>query len=159
MGGRQRVRRVIVGLLIVQGLVGCNASTPSQPTSAQSTPAQAAVPAPSLPAPAFAHRDVTLSGFITDSDNRPVQWLWVYCEVCGALNAGGHTYAWADAQGFYSFRGIWAAPGVPISIWAGMDGYSVVEEIFPYPPWGRGWIDVMVNVDSDTRFDIHVVRR
>ena len=159
MVGRQRIRSVIAGLLIVHGLVGCDTSNPFQPIPSQPTPVPATPTPQPVPAPSFAHRDVTLSGFVTDSDNRPVQWLWVYCEVCGAPDAGGHTYAWADAQGFYSFRGIWAAPGVPISIWAGMDGYRVVEEIVPYPSWGSGWIDVMVNVDSDTRFDIHVVRR
>ena len=97
MVGTRWIGNAIAGLLVVQGLAGCNSQVPSAPTPAAfQFPTPQPIPQPVDP---YGHRDVTLWGFITDSDNKPVQWLWVYCEVCGAPDAGGHTYAWADAQG------------------------------------------------------------
>lgn len=84
----------------------------------------------------------------------------VYCEVCGEET---HTWAIADANGYYRFSGdvatgggVWLQPGAFTVI-------SVQHDDYQDPPgvplmFNRGgWRRVMVS--GDTQFDIQLIRR
>jgi hypothetical protein len=84
----------------------------------------------------------------------PIAGASIYCELCGETT---HTFATADASGFYSFSadlanggGIWLSAGtsIPVMVWA--DGY--------YDPSNRqGQRDVLIL--GDTRLDVELARR
>ena len=84
----------------------------------------------------------------------PIPFAVVYCERCGEIT---HTWATADADGFYRFPGdlatgggIWLSPGQPTSIIVrGMN--------FEQQPWLGRNLDVLIT--GDTRFDVELVRR
>jgi hypothetical protein len=105
-------------------------------------------------------REYTLSGVVfetTTTGRSPIEGVRVYCELCGAET---HTDAYTDANGFYSFTGVWNAGVFPTSIWSVKEGYRDPEGLArPTPPnaSGPGWREVMVN--GDTRYDIELVRR
>jgi hypothetical protein len=98
-----------------------------------------------------------LSGVIyesTPTGHAPIPFAVVYCERCGEIT---HTWATADANGFYRFPGdlatgggIWLSPGQPTSI--------VVRGVnFDQQPWLGRNLDVPIT--GDTRFDAELVRR
>ena len=153
MNGR-RAAVVIVGAAI--GLVGCNGYTPLPPTTPSTV--QPAPPVPASPVPPGVLKDYTLSGVVfemTPNGRMPIEGVGVYCEPCGADT---HTWATTDANGFYSFAGVWDAGTAPISIFVQKDGY--IDPVgLPARPYqqGPGWRDVIVN--GDTRFDIELARR
>lgn len=160
MVGSRWIGSAIACLPVAMGLIGCNTPTRSAPTLPTPTPVtpltpvrtRTCPPQPGGPAP-YVHHDVTLSGVVTEPENTPVEGVMVYCDVCGALNSGGHTFSYTDAQGVYSFTGVAVLPGVPTTILVEKAGYSLAGEC------GLDELNVTVNVDRDTRYDIHVVRR
>ena len=84
----------------------------------------------------------------------------VYCEVCGEIT---HSWATADANGFYRFSsdlatggGVWLQPGAVTVVLVKRDGYQDPPGV-PLMLSGIGWRQVMVT--ADTRFDIQLVRR
>jgi hypothetical protein len=156
-------------LLLVFGFSGCGGSdSPITPLSPSPLPPQAVVPAPapgSLFPPGHSLRGVSLSGIVyelTATRRTPIAGAVVYCEPCGLET---HTFATADADGYYHFSGdlssgggVWVAPGVPTPIAVGY--YNKDYEDPPGLPamrQGPGWREVLV--DGDTRFDIELVRR
>jgi hypothetical protein len=95
----------------------------------------------------------TLSGVvseITPTGQAPVEGVEVYCDGCGEF---GHTWAYTDTNGFYSFAEVY--PGV-LPLLVRKAGYEVVDPISTFPD-GTGRKDATVN--GDTRFDIQLVRR
>jgi hypothetical protein len=100
----------------------------------------------------------SLSGVIYESipwlGKVPIPGAVVYCERCGEIT---HTWATADANGFYRFPGdlatgggIWLSPGQPTSI--------IVRGVnFEQQPWFGRNLDVPIT--DDTRFDVELVRR
>ena len=97
---------------------------------------------------------VSLSGTVYESTATgpwPIEGALVYCELCGEIT---HTWATADANGFYSFSGnlangggVWLSAGklTPVSVQA--DGY--------HDPLGRREVLIV----GDTRLDFGLVRR
>jgi len=84
----------------------------------------------------------------------------VYCEKCGEIT---HTWAIADAKGFYRFPGdlatgggVWLYPGIRTAVRARKDGYQDPPGI-PLMFNSTGWREVLIG--GDTRFDIQLVRR
>ena len=84
----------------------------------------------------------------------------VYCEVCGADT---HTWAIADANGFYRFSsdiatggGVWLRTGALTVVGVEHDGYQDPPGV---PPMFNttGWRQVMIS--GDTQFDVQLVRR
>jgi hypothetical protein len=147
--------RTVIGLVflvLAQGLVGCDSHTPSAPSQR---------PPVSQPTDAYTLANVTLSGVVfeeTSKGRSPIEGVAVYCEPCGAET---HTSASTDADGFYSFTGVWTNPShFPTPILIHKDGYADPEG-FPKPtppnPSDPGWREVVV--DGDTRFDVQLVRR
>jgi hypothetical protein len=100
---------------------------------------------------------VSLSGVIYESwmgRNVPIPYAVVYCERCGEIT---HTWATADANGFYRFPGelatgggIWLSPGQPTAIPVGGVNFE------PQP-----WLvrSLSLTITGDTRFDVELVRR
>jgi len=83
----------------------------------------------------------------------PIAGARVYCELCGE---GTHTFATADANGFYRFSGdladgggVWLSPGIRTPVLVLADGYA--------DPPGLAGRYVLIN--GDTRFDMQMVRR
>ena len=84
----------------------------------------------------------------------------VYCEVCGVDT---HTWAFADAKGFYRFPsdiatggGVWLRTGALTAVGIERDGYQDPPGV-PLMFNGSGWRQVMIT--GDTQFDIELVRR
>ncbi len=84
----------------------------------------------------------------------------VYCEVCGVET---HTWAKADANGFYRFSsdiatggGVWLKTGALTVVGVERDGYQDPPGV---PPMfnSTGWRQVMII--GDTQFDVQLVRR
>jgi hypothetical protein len=157
--------RTLPALILVfsSGLAGCNgSSSPTAPsvTAASAVPQQ---PAPSAPAGLWG---VTLFGVVSEvtaAGETPVEGVWVYCDACGKV---GHTSAYTDANGYYSFTGdldhdggIWVNPGVPTLILVGKEGFQDPPGLprSPRMPSGPGWREVTIS--GDTRFDITLVQR
>jgi hypothetical protein len=150
-----RTLNSLVILAVAQAFVGCDGYTPSAP--AQLPPGSQ----PSQPTDSYTLANVTLSGVVfeeTSEGRTPIEGVEVYCEPCGAET---HTWASTDADGFYSFTGVWTNPGqFPTRILIRKDGYGDPEGLpkpTPPNPSGAGWREVVVN--GDTRFDVQLVRR
>jgi hypothetical protein len=84
----------------------------------------------------------------------PIAGASVYCELCGETT---HTFATADANGFYSFPadlanggGIWLSAGAVTPVLVRADGY--------YDPSNRQG-QRSVSIVGDTRFDLELARR
>lgn len=95
----------------------------------------------------------TLSGMVsevTPTGQVPVEDVDVYCDSCGD---GGHTSAYTDRNGFYSFPAVYAGI-TPLIV--RKTGYEVIDRTPTYPD-GSTRTDATVN--GDTRFDIQLVRR
>jgi len=93
----------------------------------------------------------TLSGVVyevTPAGQVPIADVSVYCDSCGEF---GHTFARTDANGFYSFSGVFNGSNPLIVAKAGYRDP-------PGLPSGPvlGWR--VVTVGGDTRFDIQLVR-
>jgi len=141
---RQLPHLVLALMAVVFSCSGCGPS--DSPTSPSVPPTVAAPVPPSGPQPTY-----TLSGVVTEMSAegpKPVADVEVYCDSCGS--PVGHTFAYPDAQGLYSFS--WAANGVhPLLVRKA--GYGVTDPTTTYPD-GTGVRNVTVN--GDTRFDIQM---
>ena len=96
----------------------------------------------------------TLSGIVyelSSSGRVPIEGVEVYCDGCGS--EVGHTFAYTNASGFYSFG--WAYNGV-IPLLVRKTGYQVVNPGGTFPD-GTGTRHATVN--GDTTFDIQVAPR
>ena len=99
----------------------------------------------------------SLSGLVyesTPAGDVPIPGAVLYCELCGETT---HTWATADANGFYRFPGdpangggVWLAPGTPTPIL--VRGVGFEEQTW----LGRS---LSVLIAGDTRLDIALVRR
>jgi len=100
---------------------------------------------------------VSLSGTVYESTAKgpmSIVGALVYCELCGKLT---HSWATADANGFYSFSGdlasgggIWLAAGQRITVYVQADGYRD-----PSGSLGQRYLSIV----GDTRLDLELVRR
>jgi hypothetical protein len=150
-------------LVLALALSGCGGADSSlMPVGPSPVPPQAAVPSPPVATGAdwlagYTLTAASLSGVIyasTFAGHAPIPFAVVYCERCGEIT---HTWAIADANGFYRFPGdlatgggIWLAPGRPTSIIVrGMN--------FEQQPWLGRNLDVPIT--GDTRFDVELVPR
>jgi hypothetical protein len=157
-GTRRWFLRCIVLLVLAHGLSGCGGSGSSATPVAPSPPPQAAPTPPSSDSwlAGYTLTGVSLSGVVYESTPAgwaPIAGALVYCELCGEIT---HTWATADANGFYSFSGdlangggVWLSPGTRTPVSVSADGYQ-------NPP-GLGERYVLIN--GDTRFDMQMVRR
>lgn len=170
MKGTTRILMVVLTL----AAAGCDRAVAFAPSAPSPVP-QAAPPAPT-PAvgvfPGFGLTGVSLSGVVyelTNAGRAPIAGALVYCEACGA---GTHTWATADANGFYVFSGdlaagggVWLAPRTftTLSVNANKDyqdppGLPQIGGFLDRPfPLGPGWRAVLI--DGNTTFDIELVRR
>ncbi len=105
----------------------------------------------SAPAPATLGVTYILFGTIFEvmpTGRVPIEGVGVYCDGCGSPD--GHTQAYTDADGLYSFA--WSQNGAtPLLV--GKAGYDVVGPV----PNANG--AVIATVNGDTRFDIELARR
>ena len=157
-----------VVLLALSGVMGC--SNGSNPVGPSALPTQASVSTTPVP-PAgpgawlggYTLTAVSLYGLVyeeTAAGRVGIAGAAVYCEVCGE---GTHSWAIADANGFYRFSsdlatggGVWLRPGAATIVGVEHDGYQDppgTPLMFNRP----GWRQVMIS--SDTRFDIQLDRR
>lgn len=146
------------GLLVfVLALSGCGGG--DSLTGPSPVPPQAVVP--TNPASdwlnGYTLTAASLSGVVyemTPTGQVPIPGAVVYCERCGEIT---HTWATADANGFYRFPGdlatgggVWLSPGQPTSI--------IVRGVnFEQQTWLGRNLDVLIT--GDTRFDVELVRR
>jgi hypothetical protein len=139
-GAKETVmKRLSVVLISAVLLSACDGGgrPPTAPT--------AATPAPVPAAPLVTY---TLFGTIfevTPAGRVPVEGVGVYCDGCGSPE--GHTQAYTDADGLYSFA--WSRNG-PTPLLVGKAGYDVV---------GNANEPIVATVVGDTRFDIELARR
>lgn len=156
----------LVGLTVA--LSGCSGSGyVSTPVAPSPVPTQAVI-APPTSAPAswlagYTLTGVSLSGVVyeeTPTGRVGIGGAPVYCEMCGEIT---HTWAIADANGFYRFPGdlatgggVWLRPGTRTVVMARTDGYQDPPGV-PLMFNGTGWREVLIG--GDTRFDIQLVRR
>jgi len=125
-------------------------------------PPQAVVPppvsaSPSWPPAGYTLTAANLSGVIyesTPTGHVPIPGAVVYCELCGEIT---HTWATADANGFYRFPGeiakgggVWLVPGQLTPILVREVGFE--QQTFV----GRS---LNVLIAGDTRLDVELVRR
>ena len=75
----------------------------------------------------------------------PLEAVELYCEACGSPD--GHTYAYTDASGFYSFSWVLG----PTRLEVAKPGYRLAVD-------SRGDSTTSVTVSSDTRVDVELVR-
>jgi hypothetical protein len=153
-------RKAVLVLVLAAGLAACDGDSPQRPTapsSVQQTPDGASSPG-GFPPGVFTN--VTISGLVlelTATGRTPIEGVWVYCELCLEST---HSWATTDANGFYSFSGVWNAGKFPTSLAVEKSGYVDPPGLPPVTapnPAGAGWREVMVV--GDTRFDIELVRR
>ena len=107
---------------------------------------------------------VTLSGVVyeeTSTGRVGIAGVSVYCEMCGETT---HTWAIADANGFYRFAGnlatgggVWLRPGTRTAVMVQRDGYTDPPGVPIMFTSGGGWREVPIS--GDTQFDIQLVRR
>ena len=96
----------------------------------------------------------TLSGIVYEvADGRrvPVEGVELYCDSCGS--PVGHTYAYTDAHGFYSFG--WSQNGVH-RLLVRKGGYRLAN---PIPFEVPGFQAINATVNGDTRFEFEIVRQ
>ena len=149
-------RTSVAFAFFVLALAGCSDKQVFFPT-----PTESPKPRPVPAASDYTLSDVTLSGVVfeeTLNARAPIEGVAVYCEPCTELT---HVWAYTDAHGFYSFRGVWTDPGhFPTRLLIRKDGYTDPAGIpTPTPPNPSlpGWREVVI--DGDTRFDVRLVRR
>jgi hypothetical protein len=147
-------------LVLVLALLGCGDRKPLTTLVGPSpVPPQAVVPTnPASNGPSSSTLTAaSLSGVVyemTPTGQVPIPGAVVYCESCGEIT---HTWATADANGFYRFPGdlatgggVWLSPGRPTSI--------IVRGVhFEQETWLGRYLDVFIT--GDTRFDVELVRR
>ena len=150
--------RLLSLLLLVTGLSGCG-GTSSLPSGPSVVPPQPVAPRPGVSSwlNGYTLTSVSLSGTVYESTatgRAPIAGALVYCELCGELT---HTWATADADGFYSFSGnvaegggIWLAAGTPTPVWVHAPGYHEPGALF-------GPKEVLIV--GDARLDFELVRR
>lgn len=100
-------------------------------------------------------RSFTLSGVVferTEAGTAPIEGVHVYCDACGS--PVGHTSAYTDAHGQYSFSYTYA--GV-ITLLISKDGYGDPPGVPPSRV--QRWLQREVAIGGDTRFDIELVPR
>lgn len=91
----------------------------------------------------------TLSGVVsemTPTGSAPVKGVEVYCDSCGE---NGHTAAYTDASGLYTFSGVFNGV-TPLLV--RKEGYRVIDPV----PAQSGFVNAEVN--GDTRFNIQLAR-
>ena len=96
----------------------------------------------------------TLSGVVferTPTGTAPIEGVAVYCDGCGS--PVGHTYAYTDAQGFYSLS----------YTYSGTNPIMVMKAGYGDQPGQAGgpnqWVWRYPMVNGDTKFDIELVKR
>lgn len=152
-------RTAVVVLVIAASLPGCDdrSRRPTAPSSFQQSPT---APSSAGGFPPGVFTDVTISGQVfemTATGRMPIAGVGVYCELCGQST---HSWSFTDANGLYSFTGVWNAGVVPTSLGLEKLGYvdpPGLPSVTAPNPVGAGWREVMVN--GDTRFDMELVRR
>jgi hypothetical protein len=161
-GGNGVRRKAVLGILLlvlVVGLSDCGGDD-SLPTPSAVQP-RAVVPP--VPPPGtdwlagYALTEVSLFGTVYESTvtgPMSIAGALVYCELCGKVT---HSWATADANGFYSFSGdlasgggIWLAAGQRITVYVQADGYRD-----PSGSLGERYVSIV----GDTRLDLELVRR
>jgi hypothetical protein len=165
--------KTVVGialLVLAQGVAGCGGTDSSSAPLGPSPVAPQAAPPPPRPLGSwlagYTLTGVSLSGVVyesTPTGRVPIPEARVYCELCGTET---HTFATADARGFYIFPGDLASGG---GVWLSGGRTPVFVENKGYrDPAGlphlssvcpSGFSCREVLVDGDTRFDIELVRR
>ena len=89
--------------------------------------------------------------FIESADGRaPVEGVRVYCDACGPL---GHTDAFSDGTGAYSFDGV---PNGLTTLLVLKSGFRLSH---PSGPGYGGFGEIKTQVIGDTRFDIELTRQ
>ena len=147
---------LIILVALVQGVAGCGGyDAPSNPVSptVQTVPSQ--VPAARPPAAQPVGPQFTLSGLVfevTPTGQVPLADVVLYCETCGEIGIG-HTFAYTDSNGRYSFAGAFNGNN-PLQVKA-KEGYQAADGRTLGPDWTIR--DVLVN--GDTRFDVQLVKR
>jgi hypothetical protein len=156
------------GIAIMVGLVsaGCGGSSGSPAPSAPSTTLHVGPTAGNYPTnPTLV--GVTIFGVVSETTPAgpvPIEGVTVYCDSCGTV---GHTSAYTDANGYYSFSGdlsqdggVWVQEGFTNPLIVRKEGYDDPTGLPPRTWPGSpllGWREVTIN--GDTRFDIELVRR
>ena len=157
-----------IGLLTLAcGVLGCSGSDSSLTPLAPSP----VIPQATTPPAAggswlsgHALTGVSLSGVVyelTPAGPVPIGGAVVYCELCSEET---HSFATADANGYYHFSGdlsagggVWLVAGSPTQVNVGYNTEYQDPPGLPLQVRGPGWRDVLI--DGDTRFDIELVRR
>jgi len=151
-------------LVLVLALSGCGGGDSSlMPAGPSPVPPQAVVPLPPISTSpgswlaGYTLTAVSLSGVIYESTpvgQMPIPGAVVYCELCGEIT---HTWATADANGFYLFPGditkaggVWLSPGRPTPIL--VRGVAFEERTW----FGRSLLAI---IDGDTTLDVELIRR
>jgi hypothetical protein len=101
----------------------------------------------------FRYGTYTLSGVVSEetaTGSVPIERVEVYCDSCGPQ---GHTLAFTDADGFYSFSEV--VSGVH-HLLVTKEGFRLIDRSGAFPS-GTEFKDATVN--GDTRFDMQIVRR
>ena len=139
-----RPQLVVLVLVAIFSIYGCNSSSPTSPTAIVIPPAVVI----------DTTTNYTLSGEVfemTVAGRMLVEGVELYCDSCGS--EWGHTLVHTDASGFYSFG--WSRNGAhPLLV--RKDGYSIRGATETFAD-GTGRITATVN--GDTRLDVEVVRR
>ena len=163
-----------VGLVVLTMFIsGCSGGRDVANTVGPSPLPTAEVPPPVVPPPnpgpgvwlggTYTLTAVSLYGLVyeeTPAGRVGIAGAAVYCEVCGEAT---HTWAIADANGFYRFSGdlatgggVWLRSGIPTVVGIEHDDYQDPPGV-PLMFSQGGWRQVMVS--GDTLFDIQLVRR
>lgn len=143
--GRYRLLSVLTGLRFVEVSKWGYETESTQVTVASDTELDIVV----VPIPTY-----TLSGIVfetTSAGRVPVEGVWVYCDTCGSPD--GHTEAYSDTNGAYSFA--WSANGA-LNLLVRKPGFALASPSGNLP----GYAEIITpTVRGDTRFDIELVRR
>lgn len=159
---RRRTLSSIPLLMLLVGVSGCG-RVDSLPLVPSAVPPQAVIPPPPPPPgtgswlAGYTLTAVSLSGTVYESTPNgpiPIAGALVYCELCGE---GTHTWATADANGFYTFPGnvangggIWLRAGVSTPVSVSAEGYRDASNRN-----GQRYVLIV----GDTRLDFELVRR
>ena len=162
----------LVGLAMVSS--NCGGGPVANPVSPSTLPAQAAVPPSTVPPTnagpgvwlggSYTLTAVSLHGLVyeeTPTGRVGVAGAAVYCEACGEAT---HSWATADANGFYRFPGdlatgggVWLRPGALTVVGVEREGYQDPPGTPLMFNNSSGWRQVLIA--GDTQFDIQLVRR
>ena len=151
---------LLVVMLTLSGCSDAQRSTPVAPSAV--SPPPAAIP-PVSPGQGwldgYTLTAASLSGVVSESTPNgrvPIAGAVVYCELCGQTT---HTWATADANGFYRFSGdiatgggVWLNPGRGTPIMVGGPDFETQATFV-----GKN-LTVPITA-GDTRFDVELVRR